>query len=114
MRRVGRRGGPKGVVFGLIDFTLLHVEEADKTSFADAGRFKNDRRGRAHGAAEDTVADFERLAIAFADEELVDSVGVDANAGELMRIVSEQKGFKFVFVCWTAPFVLRLKGEIKI
>ena len=47
---------------------------------------------------EDTVTDFERLAVAFADEELIERVGVDANAAELMRVVSVEEGFEFGFV----------------
>src|SRR4051812_35792156 len=102
------------VVFGLVDFTLLHVEEADETFFAVAGGFEDDWRGGAHGAAEDAVTDFEWLAIALADEERVERVGVDADAGELMRVVSAEEGFEFGFVGWAAPFVLRLIGEIEI
>src|SRR4051794_12364703 len=97
---VGFGRGPEGVVFGLVDFTLLHVEESDETSFAVARRFKDDRRGGAHRAAEDPVTDFKRLAVAFADEEGVERVGVDANAGELMRVVSAEEGFEFGFVGW--------------
>ena len=73
VRLLGCGGGPEGVVFGLVDFALLHVEEADEASFAVAGGFKDDRRGGAHGAAQDTVADLERLAVAFVDEQLVDA-----------------------------------------
>ena len=81
---------------------------------AIAGGFKDDRRGGAHGAAADTVTDFERLVVAFADEELIDCIGVDTDAAELIRVVFAEEGFEFGFVGWTAPFVLRLKGEIKI
>src|SRR6476620_9201987 len=81
---------------------------------AIAAGFKDDRRGGAPGAAEDTITDFEGWAVAFADEELVECVWVDANAAELMRVVFAEEGFEFGFVRWTAPFVLRLKREIKI
>ena len=114
MGRMGCSGGPQRVVFGLVDFALLHVEESDHTEFAITGGFKYDRRGRAHGAAKDAIPDFERLVVAFADEELVERVGVDADATELVRIVFVEEGFEFGFVGWTSPFVLRLKGEIKI
>ena len=73
---VGGVGGPEGLVFGIVDSALLHVEEADQASAAVAGGFEDHRGGGAHGAALDAVADLERLAVVLADEELVECVGV--------------------------------------
>src|SRR5882757_8521817 len=114
MGRMGWSGGPKRVVFGVVDFALLHVEEADQATRAITGGFKDDRRGGAHGAAEDTIPDLEWLAVAFADDELVECVWINADAAQFLRRVFVEERFEFGFVGWAAPVVLRLKREIKI
>ena len=106
--------GPEGVVFAGVDFALLHVEEADEAFAAVAGGFEDDGFGGAHDAAGDAVADLEGLAVALADEELVDLVGIDADALEIGGIVAVEEGLELGFVRRAAPIVLRLVGDIEV
>jgi len=91
---------------------LLRGREVDATRVVDVVVLNFERRRHCHGTLLGTKGT--RLLVAFADEELVECVGIDANAAELMRVVFLKEGFELGFVGWTAPFVLRLKREIEI
>lgn len=115
---LGRGGGGlagfEGVVFGRVDFALGHVEEADEAPVAVADGFEDDGFGGAHDAAADAVADGERLAVALADEEGVDAVGVDADAFEFGGSDTAEEGFELGLVVWAAPVVLGLKRDVQV